>query len=84
MYAQNVTPLGFRSFPQAALPNVCLMSTNTNHTDSRRQFLRQAGLTAAAATLAGPVAALPFAEVDSPLQYDDQRKVGFAIVGLGK
>ncbi|HEX8326813.1 MAG TPA: Gfo/Idh/MocA family oxidoreductase [Hymenobacter sp.] len=60
------------------------MSTKPNSTDSRRQFLRQAGLTAAAATLAGPAAALPFAEVGAPLQNDDQRKVGFAIVGLGK
>ncbi|MBF9238309.1 Gfo/Idh/MocA family oxidoreductase [Hymenobacter sp. BT683] len=60
------------------------MSTKSNSTDSRRQFMRKAGLTAAVATIAGPAAALPFADTDSPLQNDDQRKVGFAIVGLGK
>lgn len=56
----------------------------TSSPDSRRRFLRQAGLGAALAAVAGPAAALPFTETDSPMQYDDQKKLGFAIVGLGK
>ncbi|WP_426490957.1 Gfo/Idh/MocA family protein [Hymenobacter sp. 102] len=55
-----------------------------NSTDSRRHFLRQAGLGAALAAVAGPAAALPLAEISSTTQYDDQKKLGFAIVGLGK
>ncbi|WP_426059667.1 Gfo/Idh/MocA family protein [Hymenobacter sp. B1770] len=58
------------------------MSTDSNHTNSRRQFLRQAGLTAATAAIAGPAIALPMSA--SLTQNDDQRKIGFAIVGLGK
>lgn len=49
---------------------------------SRRHFLRQAGLGAALAAVAGPAVALP-APV-GPAHYEDQKKLGFAIVGLGK
>jgi len=56
----------------------------SNSTESRRQFLWQAGLTAAVATVAGPAAALPFPEPLAAMQNDNQRKLGFAIVGLGK
>ncbi|AHJ96827.1 Gfo/Idh/MocA family protein [Hymenobacter swuensis] len=56
----------------------------TSSPDSRRRFLRQAGLSAALAAVAGPAVALPFTETTSPMQYDDQKKLGFAIVGLGK
>ncbi|GAA4381556.1 Gfo/Idh/MocA family oxidoreductase [Hymenobacter koreensis] len=56
-----------------------------NSTESRRQFLRQAGLSAAVAALAGPGAV---AAVASPLtntmQNDDKKKLGWAVVGLGK
>jgi predicted dehydrogenase len=56
--------------------------SSSNSADSRRQFLRQFGLTAAATAVAGPTAAL--AASPSTMQYDDQQKLGFAIVGLGK
>ncbi|WBO85321.1 Gfo/Idh/MocA family oxidoreductase [Hymenobacter yonginensis] len=56
--------------------------SSSSPTDSRRQFLRQFGLTAAATAVAGPTAAL--ATSPSAMQYDDQQKLGFAIVGLGK
>ncbi|GAB3226561.1 Gfo/Idh/MocA family oxidoreductase [Hymenobacter seoulensis] len=53
-------------------------------TDSRRQFLRQAGLGAALVAVAGPAAALPLIQPESVMQNDNQKKLGFAIVGLGK
>ncbi|RAK66160.1 Gfo/Idh/MocA family protein [Hymenobacter edaphi] len=56
-------------------------------TESRRQFLRQAGLSAAAAVLAGPAAATALAPLTTTtrfMQDANQKKVGFAIVGLGK
>ncbi|MBC6698172.1 Gfo/Idh/MocA family protein [Hymenobacter puniceus] len=56
--------------------------SSSNSADSRRQFLRQLSLTAAATAVAGPTAAL--AASPSAMQYDDQKKLGFAIVGLGK
>ncbi|MFC4793104.1 Gfo/Idh/MocA family protein [Hymenobacter endophyticus] len=56
----------------------------TSSPDSRRRFLRQAGLSAALAAVAGPAAALPFSEPLSAMQNDNQKKLGFAIVGLGK
>ncbi|TPG67349.1 Gfo/Idh/MocA family protein [Hymenobacter nivis] len=58
------------------------MINSSNHTDSRRQFLRQAGLAAATVAVAGPAGALPLGAA-APLA-DSPRKVGFAIVGLGK
>ncbi|RSK42172.1 Gfo/Idh/MocA family protein [Hymenobacter perfusus] len=57
---------------------------STSSADSRRRFLRQAGLSAALAAVAGPAAALPFSEPVSAMQNDNQKKLGFAIVGLGK
>ncbi|MET4107047.1 Gfo/Idh/MocA family oxidoreductase [Hymenobacter sp. UYP22] len=57
---------------------------STSSPDSRRRFLRQAGLGAALAAVAGPAAALPFSEPTSAMQNDNQKKLGFAIVGLGK
>ncbi|WBA42297.1 Gfo/Idh/MocA family protein [Hymenobacter canadensis] len=56
--------------------------SSSSSADSRRQFLRQFGLTAAATAVAGPTVAL--ATSPSTMQYDDQKKLGFAIVGLGK
>ncbi|RSK33911.1 Gfo/Idh/MocA family protein [Hymenobacter metallilatus] len=56
----------------------------TYSSDSRRHFLRQTGLGVALAAVAGPAAALPFTETTAAMQYDDQKKLGFAIVGLGK
>ncbi|WP_167291125.1 Gfo/Idh/MocA family protein [Hymenobacter busanensis] len=56
-----------------------------NLTESRRQFLRQAGLGAAAAALAGPAAAATLAQpLSAAMQHDDKKKLGWAIVGLGK
>jgi predicted dehydrogenase len=49
---------------------------------SRRRFLRQAGLGAALAAVAGPAAAATGPA--KAQQYEDQKKLGFAIVGLGK
>ncbi|AIZ64887.1 glucose-fructose oxidoreductase [Hymenobacter sp. DG25B] len=46
--------------------------------------MRQAGLTVAAVIVAGPAAASAPSPLDDAMQYDDQKKVGFAIVGLGK
>lgn len=51
-------------------------------TESRRQFLRQAGLGLAGAALAGPAAAASLSP--HPMQDENQKKLGFAIVGLGK
>ena len=51
---------------------------------SRRQFLRRAGLGTALAAIAGPGIALPLTQPDSLMQHADEKKVGFAIVGLGK
>lgn len=55
-------------------------------TESRRQFLRQAGLSAAAAVLASPAAAtgLGLLPTETPMQDANQKKIGFAIVGLGQ
>ncbi|RTQ44878.1 Gfo/Idh/MocA family oxidoreductase [Hymenobacter gummosus] len=53
-----------------------------NATESRRQFLRQAGLGVAAAALTGPAAAASLSP--SVMQDENQKKLGFAIVGLGK
>jgi predicted dehydrogenase len=55
-----------------------------NSADSRRHFLRQAGLGAALAAVAGPAAALPLSEAAQPVQSGPSKKLGFAIVGLGK
>jgi predicted dehydrogenase len=51
-------------------------------TESRRQFLRQAGLSVAAAALTGSAAAASLSP--NPMQDDNQKKLGFAIVGLGQ
>ncbi|ALD22442.1 Gfo/Idh/MocA family protein [Hymenobacter sp. DG25A] len=47
-------------------------------------FLRQAGQAVATVIVAGPAAASAPSPLDDAMQYDDQKKVGFAIVGLGK
>ncbi|MBT9393822.1 Gfo/Idh/MocA family oxidoreductase [Hymenobacter sp. NST-14] len=49
---------------------------------SRRQFLRRAGLATAVAAVAGPAAAL--SPSPATMQYANEKKLGFAIVGLGK
>ena len=59
------------------------MPADSNYPNSRRQFLRQAALASAAATVAGPAVALPVAAGAAPLA-DEPRPIGFAIVGLGK
>lgn len=59
------------------------MSSDNHYPNSRRQFLRQAALTSAAATISGAAVALPFS-AEATRQDDGQRKIGFAIVGLGK
>lgn len=53
-------------------------------TESRRLFLRQAGLSAAAAVLASPAAATGLLPTETPAQDANQPKIGFAIVGLGQ
>ncbi|WP_400191636.1 Gfo/Idh/MocA family protein [Hymenobacter sp. B81] len=51
-------------------------------TESRRQFLRQASLGAAVAALTGPAAlAQP---LTAAMQHANKKKLGWAIVGLGK
>ena len=52
---------------------------------SRRNFLRKAGLGAAIAAITQPVAAFPSIKPDiTAMQPDENKKLGFAIVGLGK
>ncbi|AYA36923.1 gfo/Idh/MocA family oxidoreductase [Hymenobacter oligotrophus] len=55
-------------------------------TDSRRRFLRQAGLGAAVAALAAPgaAAAMLAQPLTAAMQNSDKKKLGWAIVGLGK
>ncbi len=53
--------------------------------DSRRHFLRKAGLGAAFAAITQPIAALPSTKPHiTAMQPDENKKLGFAIVGLGK
>ncbi|UOR03761.1 Gfo/Idh/MocA family oxidoreductase [Hymenobacter aerilatus] len=53
------------------------------HTTSRRHFLRSAGLGTTAA-LAGAAGLAPLTTAARPMQNADKKKLGFAIVGLGK
>ena len=53
-------------------------------TASRRQFLHRAGLGTALAAVVGPAAAFPLSSTKPAMQHADQKKIGFAIVGLGK
>ena len=52
---------------------------------SRRHFLRNAGLGAAIAAITQPIATLPSIKSNTTaMQPDENKKLGFAIVGLGK